>query len=72
MSFLYPGEKDLVRSHETGYNISSLELDAQEIGRTMRSHWAIENNLHWHMDVTFNEDWTVKNNAAQNFQWSLK
>lgn len=38
MSFLYPGEKDLVRSHETGYNISSLELDAQEIGRTMRSH----------------------------------
>jgi len=21
-----------------------------------RGHWAIENNLHWHLDVTFNED----------------
>jgi hypothetical protein len=22
----------------------------------VRSHWAIENNLHWTLDVTFNED----------------
>ena len=22
----------------------------------IRSHWAVENNLHWQLDVTFNED----------------
>lgn len=63
-----PGEKGPVRSHETRYYISSLELDAQKIGKAIRSHWAIENNLHWQLDVTFNEDDDrKKNNAAQNF-----
>ncbi len=22
----------------------------------VRNHWSIENHLHWHLDVTFNED----------------
>ena len=22
----------------------------------MRAHWGIENHLHWHLDVTFDED----------------
>jgi len=30
--------------------------DAAELLRIVRSHWAIENNLHWSLDVTFKED----------------
>lgn len=35
----------------------------------MRQHWAIENNLHWQLDVTFNEDQSRirKGHADANF-----
>ena len=36
--------------------ISSLTADAQRIGHAIRSHWAIENRLHWCMDVIFRDD----------------
>ena len=36
--------------------ISSLPPDAQRIGYAIRSHWAVENCLHWSMDVSFNDD----------------
>lgn len=36
--------------------ISSRVLSAQAFAAAVRSHWAIENNLHWTLDVTFNED----------------
>ena len=35
--------------------ISSLEVDAKEAARAIRSHWMIE-SYHWHLDVTFRED----------------
>lgn len=36
--------------------------------QAIRTHWSIENNLHWQLDVTFNEDGQrKKKNAAQNF-----
>ena len=38
------------------FYLSSLAPDAQPIARTIRSHWAIENRLHWCMDVCFNDD----------------
>ncbi|KAA6304539.1 hypothetical protein EZS27_043813 [termite gut metagenome] len=39
------------------------------IGKGVRSHWGIENNLHWQLDVSFNEDDSRKREgyAAQNF-----
>jgi predicted transposase YbfD/YdcC len=36
--------------------ISSLAPDAQRIAHAVRSHWSIENRLHWCMDVSFNDD----------------
>ena len=36
--------------------ISSLAPDAQSICHAIRSHWAVENRLHWCMDVSFNDD----------------
>jgi predicted transposase YbfD/YdcC len=36
--------------------ISSRALSAAAFAEAARSHWAIENNRHWTLDVTFNED----------------
>ena len=47
------GEK--IETERRSY-ISSRVLSAEAFGVAVRSHWAIENNLHWTLDVTFNED----------------
>lgn len=41
---------------ETQFYLSSLPCDAKVIARAIRQHWGIENQLHWVLDVTFNED----------------
>lgn len=68
-----PGPDGYVKSDETRYYISSLKLDAKAISDAVKSHWGIENNLHWQLDVTFNEeDDRKKNNAAENFSCLAK
>ena len=58
---------------EKRYYITSLPLDSDHIMDTIRSHWSIENNLHWQLDVTFNEDsQKKKENAVQNFSMLSK
>lgn len=42
--------------HETRLYITSLVLLAELLGTVVRSHWAIENSLHWVMDMTFRDD----------------
>ena len=41
-------------SSETRYYISSLLANPDQINSVVRSHWGIENRLHWQLDVIFN------------------
>lgn len=43
-------------SVERRYYLSSLPVDARLFARAVRGHWAIENNLHWVLDVVLGED----------------
>jgi predicted transposase YbfD/YdcC len=43
-------------SLEIQYYISSLSADIEKISHAIRSHWGVENQLHWSIDVVFGED----------------
>jgi predicted transposase YbfD/YdcC len=43
-------------THQVQFYLTSLERDAANVGRAIRLHWAIENELHWTLDVTSAED----------------
>lgn len=59
-----------IESH-TAYYISSLDTDAKHIGGAIRSHWGIENSLHWMLDVAFSEDRGRKQNKNAVINFSL-
>ncbi len=54
---------------EIRYYLSSLESKADKLLHAIRTHWTIENQLHWVLDVAFDEDRSRvrKDHAAQNF-----
>ena len=44
-------------SEETRYFISSVKHnDAEKFAHYVRAHWGVENNLHWRLDMAFDED----------------
>jgi predicted transposase YbfD/YdcC len=49
-------ETDAKIERETRFYITSLVLLATLLGPIVRAHWAIENSLHWVMDMTFRDD----------------
>jgi predicted transposase YbfD/YdcC len=53
----------------TRYYISSLPAQVKRLATAVRSHWGIENSMHWVLDVAFRED---RNRArADNAQANL-
>jgi len=62
-------EIDNKATEETRYFISSLDADdPKRLERVVRAHWSIENNLHWALDIAFDEDSnrTRKGHSAAN------
>lgn len=63
----WPGLKGLVivdatreigpkTERETRFYVTSSPLRADKLGPIVRDHWAVENGLHWVMDMTFRDD----------------
>jgi predicted transposase YbfD/YdcC len=54
---------------ERRYYLTSLAEDVQQFAHAVRSHWGIENGLHWVLDVAFREDESRvrRDHGAQNF-----
>jgi predicted transposase YbfD/YdcC len=62
------GEQESVQKH---YYISTLDgrRSARRFLELSRGHWSVENNLHWQLDVSFEEDQRRirKDHGAENF-----
>jgi len=67
-------KKTQKESIEQRYYITSLDTDGEKINKAVRSHWSIENNLHWNLDVVFKEDASLKKkgNSPINFNTITK
>ncbi|MDQ3290537.1 MAG: ISAs1 family transposase [Bacteroidota bacterium] len=61
-------EKEGKREEQTRFYLSSLLAPAAVFNQLIRNHWSIENQLHWLLDVVFQEDQsrTRKGNVPEN------
>lgn len=64
-------ERDGKVTRDVRYYLCSLRLGVRRFAKAVRGHWAIENTLHWCLDVTFREDDSRLRNrhAANNLAW---
>jgi predicted transposase YbfD/YdcC len=64
-------EENGVEKSDTRYYVSSLRRNGKQFANAVRSHWAIENTLHWSLDMTYREDESrVRNRTfADNLSW---
>jgi len=49
-------EKDMQTTVAVKFYISSAKLDSKSLLEASRAHWAVENNLHWQLDISMHED----------------
>ena len=63
-------DKEGNKTIEKRYYISSLLLDIELFSRAIRTHWSVENKLHWQLDFTFkcDDNTTVEKKALYNLQ----
>ena len=56
---------------DTRYYISSLKIGVKQFARAIRSHWGIENGLHWSLDMIYRDDESRirEPNLRENFAW---
>ena len=59
---------DTITSVERRYYICSCDASAESLYQASRSHWGVENSLHWVLDMAFREDEcrVRKGNGAEN------
>jgi predicted transposase YbfD/YdcC len=64
-------EENGVETSDTRFYISSLRRHGKRFAQAVRSHWGIENSLHWSLDMTYREDESrVRNRTfAENLAW---
>lgn len=64
-------EENGVEKRDIRYFISSLRRNGKQFASAVRSHWGIENSLHWSLDMTFREDESRvrQRTFADNLSW---
>lgn len=58
-------------STETRYYISSLGVNIELFAKAVRSHWGVENKLHWQLDFTFKCDYNTTENKSALFNLQI-
>jgi len=64
-------EENGVQKSDTRYFVSSLRRNGKQFANAVRNHWAIENTLHWSLDMTYREDESRvrQRTFTQNLSW---
>ncbi len=63
--------RDGKETTDTRYYISSLQVGVKQFARAVRSHWGIENDCHWSLDMIYRDDESRirEPNMRENFAW---